>query len=60
MKPPTFVRALTATERRQLQAGLRAADAFTARRSQILLASADGLPAPTIARNLHCAVGTVH
>src|SRR5262245_53396898 len=60
MKPPSFVRPLTATERQQLQAGLRAADAFTVRRCQILLASANGQRAPTIARNLSCAVGTVH
>jgi transposase len=60
MKPPTFVRTLTATERQQLQAGLRATNAFTVRRCQILLASANGQRAPTIARNLHCAVGTVH
>jgi transposase len=60
MRAPTFVRTLTAAERQQLHAGLRAADAFTVRRCQILLASADGQRAPTIARNLHCAVGTVH
>ena len=29
MKPPTFVRTLTAAERQQLQAGLRATEAFT-------------------------------
>jgi transposase len=60
MKPPTFVRPLTAAEQRQLQAGLRAADAFTVRRCQILLASAKGHRAPAIARNLGCAVATVH
>jgi transposase len=60
MKPPSFVRALSAAERQQLQAGLRSADAFTARRCQILLASAQGLRPPQIARNLSCAVGTVH
>jgi len=43
-----------------LQAGLRAADAFTVRRCQILLASAHGQRAPAIARNLGCAVATVH
>jgi len=43
-----------------LHAGLRAAETFTARRCQILLASAHGQRAPAIARNLHCAVGTVH
>jgi transposase len=60
MKPPTFVRTLTAAERQQLQAGLRAAAAFTVRRCQTLLASANGQRAPTIAHNLGCAVGTVH
>jgi transposase len=43
-----------------LQAGLRSADAFTVRRCQILLASAGGRRPPLIARNLACAVGTVH
>jgi transposase len=60
MKPPAFVRTLTAAERQSLQAGLRSADAFTVRRCQILLASARGQRAPAIARNLGCAVGTVH
>ena len=60
MKSPTFVRTFTATERQQLQVGLRAADAFSVRRCQILLASANGQRAPTIARNLGCAVATVH
>lgn len=60
MKPPTFVRTLTAAERQQVQVGLRSADAFTVRRCQILLANADGQRAPAIARNLSCAVGTVH
>jgi transposase len=60
MKPPSFVHTLSAAERQQLQAGLRSAEAFTARRCQILLASARGLRPPQIARNLSCAVGTVH
>src|SRR5437773_10420660 len=60
MKPPTFVRFLTAAEQQQLRAGLRASDAFTVRRCQILLASANSQRASTIARNLGCAVGTVH
>jgi transposase len=60
MKPPIFVRTLTAAERQRLQAGLRSADAFTVRRCQILLASANGLRPPRIAANLGCAVGTVH
>src|SRR5690349_9486377 len=59
MKAPFFVRTLTAAERQQLQAGLRSADAFTARRCQILLASDNGLRPAQIARNLSRAVGTV-
>ena len=59
MKPPLFVRHLTEAERRQLQAGLRSADAFTVRRCQILLASDSGLRASQIARNLSCGVVTV-
>jgi transposase len=60
MKPPIFVRPLTAPERQKLRVSLRSADAFTVRRSQILLSSDQGLRAPQIARNLGCAVGTVH
>ena len=55
MKPPIFVRTLTAAERQPLQAQLRSPDAFTVRRCQILLASAHGLRPPPIARNLACA-----
>ena len=60
MKPPSFVRTLSTAERQQLRAGLRSADAFTVRRCHILLASTQGLRPPQIARNLACAVGTVH
>ncbi|HEV3256220.1 MAG TPA: IS630 family transposase [Gemmataceae bacterium] len=60
MKPPIFVRTLTSAERQQLQAGLRSVAAFTVRRCQILLASANGLRPPQIARQLACAVRTVH
>jgi transposase len=60
MRRPIFVRTLTAAERQQLQVGLRSADAFTVRRCQILLASAGGQRCSAIARNLSCAVGTVH
>src|SRR5215470_12680925 len=60
MNLPLFVRPLSDPERRQLRAGLRSADAFTVRRCQILLASAQGLRPSQIARNLSCAVGTVH
>jgi hypothetical protein len=42
MKPPTFVRPLTDDERHALQAGLRSPVAFTLRRCQILLQSAEG------------------
>ena len=60
MKPPLFVRGLTDPERRALQAGLRSREAFTLRRAQILLASADGQHASAIAARVGCAIGTVH
>jgi transposase len=59
MKPPIFVRPLTDAERERVEAGLRSSDAFTLRRSQILLASARGERAPAIARQLGCDDQTV-
>jgi predicted ArsR family transcriptional regulator len=59
MKRPIFVRPLTDAERESLEAGLRSSDAFTLRRCQILLASADGQNAYQIARNLGCNPQTV-
>jgi transposase len=53
MKQPLYVRALTPEERRAIEAGLRSSDAFTLRRSQILLASAAGKRASQIGRDLH-------
>ena len=55
----TFVRTLTPAERQSLQQGLRSADAFTLRRSQIVLASADGQTPAGIARTLGCTPATV-
>lgn len=43
MREPLFVRTLTPSEQEALEAGLRAAEAFTVRRCQILLKSAQGL-----------------
>src|SRR5829696_1444632 len=54
MKRPIFVRPLCDAERETLEAGLRSPDAFTLRRCQILLASADGQNAYQIAHNLGC------
>jgi transposase len=54
MKRPIFVRPLSDAERQSLEAGLRSPDAFTLRRCQILLASADGQNAYQIAHNLGC------
>jgi transposase len=54
-----YVRAVTPAEHRQLAAGLRSSEAFTLRRSQILLASARGQRPATIARNLGCATHSV-
>ena len=54
MQAPLLVRRPTDEERRVLEAGLRSADAFVLRRSQVLLASARGEHVPTIARALGC------
>jgi transposase len=55
MKRPIYVRPLSDAERNTLEAGLRSPDAFTLRRCQILLASADdGQNAYQIAHNLGC------
>ena len=59
MKAKLFVRTLTTAEQQALQAGLRSAEAFTARRCQILLQSADGVVPSAIARNLRCTAATV-
>lgn len=56
---PLFVRSLSAEERHQLEAGLRSRDAFTLRRCQVLLASADGTNPSEIARHLGCVTQTV-
>jgi transposase len=56
---PLFVRELTESERRELQAGLRSRQAFTLRRAQILLASADRQTPTQIAHRLGCATQTV-
>jgi len=59
MKPRIFVPALTAAQRQQLGDGLRAAEAFTVRRCQILLASADGASPTALAAQLRCSARTV-
>src|SRR5206468_1143382 len=59
MKPPLFVRPLTDRERVALRAGLRSPDAFTLRRCQVLLASADGLRPARIAARFGCASQSV-
>ena len=59
MRPPIYVRPLSEAERQQVEAGLRSAQAFTLRRSQIVLASARGEPVLQIARELGCGDQTV-
>lgn len=59
MSSPLFVRSLTRPERKALKKGLRAEDAFSVRRCQILLASAKRKTAAQIADNLGCASQTV-
>ena len=59
MKPPLFVRPLSPEESLTLRAGLRSPSAFTLRRCQILLASAEGLKPAAIRARLGCATQTV-
>ncbi len=59
MKAQIFVRDLSEQEQKSLNAGLRSSDAFVLRRSQILLASARGESAPSIAKALTCDEQTV-
>jgi transposase len=59
MPTPLYVRPLTADERASLETGLRSSSAFTVRRCQILLASAEGQATTTIAPNLRCTDQTV-
>ena len=49
MRKPIYCRSLSAAEREQLQAGLRATDVFVLRRCQLLLASDRGETVPQIA-----------
>jgi len=53
MQTPLFVRPLTADERATLEPGRRSASAFTVRRCQRLLASAETQPTTTMARSRH-------
>ena len=53
------MRSVTTEERQQLEAGLRSADAFRMRRSQIVLASEYGAGVPRIARQVGCSEQTV-
>jgi transposase len=59
MKPPTFVRPLTDDERQALKAGLRSPEAFTLRRCQVLLKSAEGHRPGAIAAAVGCCAQSV-
>jgi transposase len=59
MKPPLFVRPLADGERIALRQGLRSPEAFTLRRCQMLLHSAQGQRPSQIAATLGCGVQTV-
>jgi transposase len=59
MRSPIFVRELSEDEREQVEAALRASEAFTLRRAQIVLASARGEQVPAIAEHLGCGQQTV-
>ena len=57
--PPCMYEPLSPAEQAGLEAGLRSPNAFTLRRSQILLASHGGHRPSKIARNLGCATQIV-
>lgn len=59
MKRPLFIGSLTEGEREALAQGLGSRDAFTLRRCQIILKSAEGQRASEIASDLCCATQTV-
>src|SRR4029450_7693802 len=59
MQTPLFVRPLTADERATLETALRSPSAFTVRRCQIMLASAEGQPTTALAGSLRCPDQTV-
>lgn len=59
MSSPLFVRKLSRLERKALKKGLRASDAFSVRRCQILLASAQRKTPSQIADTLGCVSQTV-
>src|SRR5258707_3115925 len=59
MKAPIYARALSPAEQAGIEAGLRSSNAFTLRRSQILLASSREQRPSKIALNLGCATQTV-
>jgi transposase len=59
MKPPLYIRPVTDEERTALEAGLHSHEAFTVRRCQILLASAERQKPSAIAKTLRCAPQTV-
>jgi transposase len=54
MRQPIYVRDLSQDERALLEEGLRSSDAFTVRRCQIVLSSAEGQRSSQIAKQLHC------
>jgi transposase len=59
MKPPLFIRPLSESERAALRQGLRAPDAFTLRRCQVLLASDQGQRPSGISASLGCSAQAV-
>jgi transposase len=59
MKTPIYVRGVSPAEQHELTKGLRSKEAFTMRRSQILIASLEGKTACQIGKELHCASQTV-
>lgn len=59
MQTPVFIRPLTEKEQAEFEAGRRSSQGFTVRRSQMLLASAEGKPTTTMAGRIGCSDQTV-
>ena len=59
VRTPIYVRLLSEVERQTSEVGLRPSDAFVLRRRQIVLSSAAGKRAPSIANELYCDDDTV-
>lgn len=59
MEEPIYVKKISKQQRKKIEAGLRAKEAYVLRRCQIILASDRGEKASEIAKQVGCSEGTV-